>query len=66
MLAYVTEIQRRERNEKISTLTHQKWSGANLVDAMQMTVTGGKSSTLAMSKGVTEVQFGGSVPQARL
>ena len=25
MLAYVTEIQRKEREQKISTLTHQKW-----------------------------------------
>jgi isocitrate lyase len=57
MLAYVEEIQRKEREQKISTLTHQKWSGAELVDGLLQTATGGKSSTLAMGNGVTETQF---------
>ena len=57
MLAYVSEIQRKEREEKISTLTHQKWSGAEYVDGLLQTATGGKSSTLAMGHGVTETQF---------
>jgi len=45
--------------QKVETLTHQKWSGADLVDAQLNLVTGGASSTLSMGKGVTEVQFGG-------
>jgi len=58
MLAYVNLIQRQEEKEKVETLTHQKWSGASLVDAQVKAVTGGTSSTLAMGKGVTESQFG--------
>jgi len=57
MLAYVRDIQRQERANNVSTLTHQKWSGANFVDALLQTVTGGKVSTLATSKGITEAQF---------
>lgn len=57
MLAYVNKIQRQEEKEKVDTLTHQKWSGANYIDASIKTVTGGTSSTLAMGKGVTEAQF---------
>jgi len=57
MLAYVERVQRAEAKEKVETLTHQKWSGANFVDAQIRAVTGGTSSTLAMSKGTTEVQF---------
>lgn len=58
MLAYVNRIQREEEKHKVETLTHQKWSGANLIDAQLKAVTGGTSSTLAMGKGVTEDQFG--------
>eukprot|EP00735_Rhodelphis_limneticus_P011560 TRINITY_DN4677_c0_g1::TRINITY_DN4677_c0_g1_i1::g.19536::m.19536 TRINITY_DN4677_c0_g1::TRINITY_DN4677_c0_g1_i1::g.19536 ORF type:complete len:539 (+),score=161.73,sp/P25248/ACEA_BRANA/53.86/0.0,ICL/PF00463.16/4.7e-217,PEP_mutase/PF13714.1/1.1e-13,PEP_mutase/PF13714.1/33 TRINITY_DN4677_c0_g1_i1:128-1744(+) len=58
MYAYVDMIQRRERNNKIDLITHQKWSGAELIDAQLRTATGGVSSTSAMGKGVTEVQFG--------
>lgn len=58
MLAYVDTIQRAETIEKVETLTHQKWSGAELIDAQLNLVTGGASSTLSMGKGVTEVQFG--------
>ena len=57
MLAYVEGVQRAERNEDVETLTHQKWSGANLIDKQQSVVTGGASSTLIMSAGVTEDQF---------
>jgi isocitrate lyase len=67
MLAYVSEIQRKEREEKVTTLTHQKWSGAELIDGLLQTATGGKASTLSMSKGVTETQFHPMpTPQARL
>jgi len=57
MAAYVQMIQRPEREHKVSTLTHQKWSGAEIVDAMQGVVTAGQSSTGIMSAGVTEKQF---------
>jgi len=57
MYAYVSMIQRREREEAVSTLTHQKWSGSELIDAQISTVTAGMSSTGIMSAGVTETQF---------
>jgi len=57
MHAYVTMIQRKERDEGVSTLTHQKWSGSELIDAQISTVTAGMSSTGIMSAGVTETQF---------
>merc|ERR1711920_359786 len=56
MKAYVTMIQRQERADKVSTLTHQKWSGSELIDAQISTVTAGMSSTGIMSAGVTETQ----------
>ena len=34
-----------------------KWSGADYMDNLMKTVTGGVSSTAAMGKGVTEDQF---------
>lgn len=58
MLAYVEMIQREERSKKIELLTHQKWSGAELVDQMVNVASGGVSSTAAMGAGVTEAQFG--------
>ncbi|KAL3915903.1 MAG: hypothetical protein SGILL_005430 [Bacillariaceae sp.] len=58
MLAYVQDIQREERKEKVELLTHQKWSGAELVDTMVNVASGGVSSTAAMGEGVTEAQFG--------
>merc|ERR1719329_838335 len=57
MKAYVTMIQREERKLGVSTLTHQKWSGADYTDAMSTVVTSGMSSTGIMSEGVTEKQF---------
>jgi len=58
MAAYVQLIQREERNNAVETLTHQKWSGAELIDTALMVVSGGTSSTGIMSAGVTEAQFG--------
>lgn len=58
MLAYVKFVQRKERAERVDTLTHQKWSGAELMDAAINTVTGGLASTTAMQSGNTESQFG--------
>lgn len=57
MLAYVNMIQRPEGKEKVSTLTHQKWSGAELIDTQLNTVTAGLASTSAMGAGNTEAQF---------
>lgn len=57
MKAYVELIQRKERELETDVLLHQKWSGAEYVDALLMTVSGGISSTAAMGKGVTEDQF---------
>merc|ERR1719437_345557 len=56
--AYVQLIQRKERENKVETLTHQKWSGSEIVDEMGNIVSGGTSSTGIMSAGVTETQFG--------
>jgi isocitrate lyase len=58
MLAYVENIQRKEREKKVELLTHQKWSGAELIDNMVTVASGGMSSTAAMGAGVTESQFG--------
>ena len=58
MLAYVQDIQRQERDHQVELLTHQKWSGAELVDQMVNVASGGVSSTAAMGVGVTEAQFG--------
>lgn len=49
MLAYVQNIQRKERAAKVELLTHQKWSGAELVDQMVNTASGGLSSTGKMT-----------------
>ena len=57
MLAYVRNIQRKEREENVETLAHQKWSGAGYMDLMLLTVTNGNAATTAMSKGVTEADF---------
>merc|ERR1712117_435398 len=56
--AYVQLIQRKERENKVETLTHQKWSGSEIVDEMGNIISGGTSSTGIMSAGVTETQFG--------
>jgi len=58
MIAYVNMIQRRERDLGVSTLTHQKWSGAEMVDTQLKTITGGLISTAAMGAHSTENQFG--------
>merc|ERR1719230_1747908 len=57
MKAYVQMIQRKEREYGVETLTHQKWSGAELVDSYLNTITSGKSSTDILGAGVTEKQF---------
>lgn len=54
MIAFVENIQRKEREAEVELLTHQKWSGAELVDQMVNVASGGVSSTAAMGAGVTE------------
>jgi len=56
--AYVQLIQRQEREHGVETLTHQKWSGSEIVDQAGTIISGGTSSTGIMSAGVTEAQFG--------
>ncbi|KAJ8609049.1 hypothetical protein MRB53_039318 [Persea americana] len=48
MKAYVEQIQEPERKHNVEVLTHQKWSGAEYMDALLKMVTGGVSSTAAM------------------
>ena len=40
VVAYVEMIQRKERAEQVDMLTHQRWSGAGLLDKQMQTVTG--------------------------
>jgi len=65
MAAYVQMIQRKEREHGVETLTHQKWSGSEIVDSYLNTITGGTASTSIMGAGVTESQFGAAkrIPQ---
>ena len=56
MRAYVEQIQRKEREFGVETLTHQRWSGAAIIDKQCNTVNA-VASTLAMGHGVTEAQF---------
>ena len=63
VLAYVQMIQREERRLGVETLTHQKWSGAELCDNMMNVATAGGSSTGA-THGATEAQF--AAPTSKL
>jgi isocitrate lyase len=56
VLSYVQMIQREEKRLNIETLTHQKWSGAEMMDNAMMIATGGGISTASL-KGATEDQF---------
>jgi isocitrate lyase len=57
MLAYVNLVQRREKEIGCDVLTHQKWSGAGLVDGMMGAVQSGSSGSKSMGEGNTENQF---------
>jgi isocitrate lyase len=58
MLAYVRDIQRAEREEGVELLTHQTWSGAELLDLELNTVKGQcASDTAILGSGNTESQF---------
>jgi isocitrate lyase len=57
MQAYGQDVQEPEINNGVDVVKHQKWSGAEYIDNILKTITGGVSSTAAMGKGVTEDQF---------
>ncbi len=54
MLAYVRDIQRQERNDGMELLTHQKWSGAEVLDEVLSLV---GCVTKSLEHGSTESQF---------
>jgi len=62
MLGYVEGIQRPEREEGVDTLTHQKWSGADLIDRTLQTMYGHGFSTAIQGEECTENQFGAKAP----
>ncbi|KAK0633966.1 2-methylisocitrate lyase-like protein [Immersiella caudata] len=57
MAAYVEVVQKREKDLGVDVLTHQKWSGANYVDAILGHVQSGSSGSKSMGEGNTEGQF---------
>jgi isocitrate lyase len=57
MLAYVQGVQRKEREQKVSALTHQKWSGVELIGSQQNAATDNRNSTGAHGSKSTEHQF---------
>ncbi|KAK5655966.1 hypothetical protein OQA88_5104 [Cercophora sp. LCS_1] len=57
MAAYVEVVQRREKELGVDVLTHQKWSGANYVDAILGHIQSGSSGSKSMGEGNTEGQF---------
>lgn len=54
MLAYVNLVQKREKEGGCDVLTHQKWSGANLVDGMLGAIQSGSSSSKSQGAESTE------------
>ena len=59
MLGFVQYIQRKEKQENVDQLLHQKWSGANLKDKEVELASCNKASTMSNQKGggTTEDQF---------
>ena len=55
MLAYVKNIQRKEREECMDMLTHQKWAGANMSEEIQSLL--GATDTSSCGSESTENQF---------
>ena len=56
MLGYVRDIQREERANDIPQLTHQTWSGAEYIDALQSLINKSNSTSIK-GDGDTEKQF---------
>lgn len=57
MKAYGQQVQKPEIELGVEVVKHQKWSGAEYIDSLLKMVSGGVTSTAAMSDGVTEEQF---------
>lgn len=57
MKAYVSIVQRKEREIGCEWLTHQKQSGAEYVDSLMRAVSGGVTSTASSGAGSSETQF---------
>lgn len=57
MQAYGQNVQAPEIDSGVDVVKHQKWSGAEYIDNILKTITGGVTSTAAMGVGVTEDQF---------
>ena len=57
MLAYVRDIQRVERENNVSLLKHQQWSGVDLADEALSVITQGTASTMSTGTNFTETQF---------
>ncbi|SCV99896.1 LAFE_0B04918g1_1 [Lachancea fermentati] len=57
MQSYAETVQQREIDEGVDIVKHQKWSGAEYIDALLTLAQGGVSATAAMGEGVTETQF---------
>lgn len=57
MHAYGQDVQSQELKYDVDVVKHQKWSGAEYIDDILKTLTGGVTSTAAMGAGVTEDQF---------
>ncbi|KAE8314236.1 isocitrate lyase [Aspergillus transmontanensis] len=54
MLAYVRQVQAREKELGVEVLTHQKWSGAPYMDGILGAIQSGNSSNKSMGDGNTE------------
>ncbi|KAL2121785.1 hypothetical protein VTJ04DRAFT_2240 [Mycothermus thermophilus] len=57
MAAYVELVQRKEKDLGVDVLTHQKWSGAQYMDAILGHIQSGSSGSKSMGEGNTEGQF---------
>ncbi|BAP73446.1 isocitrate lyase [Kluyveromyces marxianus] len=57
MKAYAQDIQKKELDNGIDMVKHQKWSGAEYIDGLLRLAQGGLAATAAMGHGVTEDQF---------
>ncbi|KAE8146748.1 isocitrate lyase [Aspergillus avenaceus] len=57
MLAYVRQIQSREKELGVEVLTHQNWSGAPMMDGILGAIQSGNSSNRSMGEGNTEKGF---------
>jgi isocitrate lyase len=54
MLAYVNLVQKREKEIGCDVLTHQKWSGAGMIDGILGAIQSGSSGSKSMGEGNTE------------